>query len=160
MKKILGLIMGIILSLFVSGTAFGQAAALLEPTGKAKQISMNPGEKLRVYDFATLAAGASITYKIPMSYATGWITFARVVTATSIDFDAFLNGADNGTVDDYDLFLHAEDVNLSYTWPIIEPMRYFNTETVEGSYLFFTIENTDAANATGAGSLILAERDR
>jgi len=158
MKKFLVLVMGIILSLFVSGTAFGAATPIALSVDPI-QVWSKPFENVRVFTSSTtIAASGTAEFRIPALYSGGHILQARIVTATSTDFECIITGTDGNDEDDYDVALHAKDIDISYTWPIVVPQRYFNTSGED--YLYVTINNDDTVNATGAWYLILVEGDR
>jgi len=120
-----------------------------------KNLRSNPPEFMYVYSGESVAASDNETFYVPLVYSNGYVSFMRVAVGASTEADVFVSGFDNATADDPYTFVSGINISGSYTWPIEEPLPYFNTEAEVANRLTLTLVNDDASNATGEWYVII-----
>ena len=152
MKKVILFILA--MAIFLSVNTVNAATAMTEIISDLK---VRTNEYLYVYSGTNAGAGVTTYWEVPLKYNNGRISFCRVTVGDSDDADLWFSGEDTVGVDGPYTFLHAEDVDGSFTFPIETPKPYFNMETVKEKRLILGFQNDSASDSNTFYVLISVE---
>ena len=146
--------LAVCLLVFVSFSFVSQVQALpIVPATPATCDEVQAGANTRyICTIPTVAASTTIIFKIRSLKFSGKIDEWHFETS-STDCDVWLSGL-NEQASTAAPIIYYEGVNLSISVEI-KDRDYVNMDTPQAKYLYWTVKNDDAINATGTSTLII-----